>query len=241
MQKVIVHADDFGGTEEITRGIVIGMESGAVTNTSVMANMPGTENALPIASSWSGNHSFGVHLNFCEGRALSGASTLTCPDGALLPKRQLLIRALLGQLKTKDVCDEIRDQIDRVGSSGVSISHIDSHKHLQQLPVVRFAVATVLSEYGIERIRVTREASLWRRGQKFPDGVPRVVRLLMAAGAAKHFMTAGLRSPDKFLDIADVKNGTPNLSKSLGRNDRKSIVEIGCHFYLSNSHLIDTA
>ena len=43
---VIVHADDFGETVEITRGICAAIDGGAVTSTSIMANMPGTADAL---------------------------------------------------------------------------------------------------------------------------------------------------------------------------------------------------
>lgn len=229
MLKVIVHADDFGETKEITRGIVIGMESGAVTSTSVMANMPGTEYALPIARSWAETKSFGVHLNFCEGRALSGTSSLTDPNGDLLTKRQLLLRALKGTLNIEDVCDEVRAQIDKIGSNGVSVSHVDAHKHLHQLPVVRRAVSIVLAEFGIERVRVTKESRLWRHGQGVSKGMSRIVRLLMAASAANHFMSTGLRYPTRFLDIMDVQVNAPNLGEFFKLEDDRSIVEIGCH------------
>ena len=43
---MIIHADDFGETVEITEGICQGITAGVVTSTSIMANMPGTAEAL---------------------------------------------------------------------------------------------------------------------------------------------------------------------------------------------------
>jgi predicted glycoside hydrolase/deacetylase ChbG (UPF0249 family) len=68
---LIVHADDFGETVEITRGICASIEAGAVTSTTIMATMPGTEDALPRVPALADRASFGVHLNLCEGRPLT--------------------------------------------------------------------------------------------------------------------------------------------------------------------------
>ncbi|HUN71025.1 MAG TPA: ChbG/HpnK family deacetylase, partial [Steroidobacteraceae bacterium] len=74
---VIVHADDFGETADITEGICLAIEAGVVTSTSVMANMPGTAEALRRGPALAQQASFGVHLNLCEGRPLTGGATLT--------------------------------------------------------------------------------------------------------------------------------------------------------------------
>src|SRR5882762_1461648 len=78
---VIVHADDFGETIEITNGIRAGIEAGVVTSTSIMANMPGTAYALRLAPVLADRASFGVHLNFCEGAPLTAGGTLVGKNG----------------------------------------------------------------------------------------------------------------------------------------------------------------
>jgi len=57
---LIVHADDFGETVEITRGICAAIDAGAVTSTSIMANMPGTADALLRVAPLAERASFGV-------------------------------------------------------------------------------------------------------------------------------------------------------------------------------------
>src|SRR6185437_5153678 len=86
---VIVHADDFGETVDITEGICLAIEAGVVTSTSVMLNMPGTAQALRRAPHLGQQASFGVHLNLCEGKPLTLGATLMGPDGQFLRKRPL--------------------------------------------------------------------------------------------------------------------------------------------------------
>src|SRR6185437_11830965 len=93
---VIVHADDFGETVDITEGICVAIEAGVVTSTTVMVNMPGTAEALRRLPQLTRQASFGLHLNLCEGRPLTGGATLVDANGAFLRKRVLAARAVTG-------------------------------------------------------------------------------------------------------------------------------------------------
>lgn len=193
---LIVHADDFGETQEITRGICRGIEAGAVTSTSIMANMPGTHDALQRAAALADRASFGVHLNLSEGRALSAGRSLVGEDGRLHDKRTLFVASMTGRLRLAEVEAEITAQIARVRDSGVRISHVDGHKHLHQLPVVSAAVANVLPRFGIERVRITRLGRLTRVRK-----ATTLVRELLALKASRKFHRARLRSPVRTVDL----------------------------------------
>src|SRR3979490_372494 len=95
---LIVHADDFGETAEITDGIGQSIEAGVVTSTSIVANMPATQYALRRVRSLAERASFGVHLNLCEGRPLTRGLSLVGSDGEFHGKRALIERAVLGKL-----------------------------------------------------------------------------------------------------------------------------------------------
>ncbi len=75
------------------------------------------------------------------------------------------------------------------------ISHVDGHKHLHQLPVIRSAVARVLPRFGIERVRVTRLTRL--TGAKPAT----LVREALAWQAQRTFRRASLRSPARIVDL----------------------------------------
>ncbi len=229
--SLILHADDFGETAEITAGICQAIEAGVVTSTTIMANMPGTEDALPRARaldlSMRGQASFGVHLNFCEGRPLTNGATLHNERGTFPSKRAMFLRAVRGQLSSTELEAEITAQIARVHDSNVRISHVDGHKHLHQLPVIRGAVARVLPRFGIERVRVTRLTRLM--GAKPAT----LVREALAWQAQRTFRRASLRSPARIVDLQTLMQPPRVQPQSNGTTFSQwapeGPIEIFCH------------
>jgi predicted glycoside hydrolase/deacetylase ChbG (UPF0249 family) len=223
--SLIVHADDFGETIDITDGICRAIEAGVLTSTSVMANMPGTADALTRIAPLAERVSFGAHVNLCEGRPLTGTWTLRDRDGRFKGKRALAARALGGRLSLKEVESEITAQIGLLRDAGVRLSHVDGHKHLHQLPVVASAVANVLPRFGIERVRVTRAAS--RATLRGPSGV---AREWLARRAARVFARARLRSPHGTLDVRDLMAGADLAALGASGAPATGLtLEICCH------------
>lgn len=221
---VIVHADDFGETGDITEGICLGIEAGVVTSTSVMVNMPGTADALRRMPQLAQQASFGIHLNLCEGRPLTRGATLMDANGQFLRKRTLAAHALAGRLSLAELEAEITAQIAVLRDAGVRVSHLDGHKHLHQLPIVCTAVARVLPRFGIERVRITRLGS-WRR----VPGLSTLVREIAARHAARVFARVGLRSPVRTVDLRDLLAGK-TLAPLAGRAAEGPVpIEICCH------------
>lgn len=221
---VIVHADDFGETVDITAGICLAIEAGVVTSTSIMVNMPGTAEALRRAPQLGRQASFGVHLNLCEGRPLTRGPTLMDADGRLLRKRALAARALTGKLSLAELEAEVAAQIAVLRDAGVRVSHLDGHKHLHQLPIVCAAVANVLPRFGIERVRITRLAS-WRRWR----GATTLAREIAARHAARVFARASLRSPVCTVDLRDIVAGDRLAPLVRTRSGGPAPIEICCH------------
>lgn len=221
---VIVHADDFGETDEITDGICLGIEAGVVTSTSVMVTMPGTAPALRRGPRLAGEASFGLHLNLCEGRPLTAGASLTDAAGRFLPKRTLAARALTGKLSLGELEAEVSAQLALLRDAGFRISHLDGHKHLHQLPIVCAAVANVLPRFGVERVRITRLGS-WLKAR----GASTLAREIAARHAARAFARAHLRSPARTVDLRDLIRGDA-LAQAAGRGAAGSEpIEICCH------------
>ncbi len=222
--QVIVHADDFGETVEITNGICAAIEAGAITSTTIMANMPGTGDALRRAPALADRASFGVHLNLCEGRPLTPAGSLTDADGGFFRKRKLFLKSVSGSLSADELDAEITAQIGLVRDAGIRISHVDGHKHLHQLPAVDAAVARVLPRFGIERVRLTR---LSRFEAAFQPAT--LVREMLAWKAAGTFRRARLRSPRRVVDLQSLmrKGGLP--ADCVPLSEATGVVELICH------------
>jgi predicted glycoside hydrolase/deacetylase ChbG (UPF0249 family) len=225
--RLILHADDFGETAAITAGICQAIEAGVITSTSIMANMPGTEEALPRVSALADRASFGVHLNFCEGHPLTPGASLVDECGNFHGKRALFLRAVRGTLSLAELEAEITAQIARIHDARIRISHVDGHKHLHQLPMVRNAVARVLPRFGIERVRVTR---LTRLAGARPSTL---VREALAWQAKRTFRRASLRSPARVVDLQAImqpvqKNGASYRS-DLRHWALEGPIEVFCH------------
>jgi len=223
-RRLIVHADDFGELPEITTGICHAIEAGVVTSTSIMANMPGTEDALRRVPALAERASFGVHLNLCEGRALTHAPSLTDESGQFHPKRALFARALMRQLARREVEAEVTAQIARIHDAGVRVSHVDGHKHLHQLPLVRDVVAEVLPRFAIERVRVTR---LGRFSDV--DKPATLVREALAWQSGHAFRRAKLRSPARILDLQAIMRRAQEGRKPEMTLASADPIEIFCH------------
>lgn len=201
---LIVNADDFGESAATTRGILEAMDAGVVTSTTILANQPGTEEALRLARERGKSASFGVHLNLCEGNALvgaRGAPSLVDASGVFRAKRAQGLRALARRLDPADVARELGAQIARVREAGVEVSHLDGHKHLHQLPGVASVVARLAREHGIERVRCTRERGAAPAGAGAAGRASRAARVIFAAAFARRLRALGLRFPAETLDL----------------------------------------
>jgi chitin disaccharide deacetylase len=220
----IIHADDFGETEQITLGICEGIEAGLITSTSIMANMPGTTFALGRVPALKDRASFGVHLTLCEGRPLTQAASLVDRNGNFCSKRALFLRSISGRLRLKDVESEVSAQVERIADGGVRISHLDGHKHLHQLPVVCQAVANVARRHGIERVRL---AAMHRiAGYSSPSSA---MRELLSLHAGRVFRGSQLRFPQRLVDIRACMSLADRPAKWAALARGPGILEIFCH------------
>jgi predicted glycoside hydrolase/deacetylase ChbG (UPF0249 family) len=223
LRRVVFHADDFGETVEITRGIIRAVNHGVVTSSSIMANMPGTRFALEQAPLLADRMSFGVHLNLCEGRPLTDVPGLTDDSGRFVSKRTLARKSFAGRLDLDQVRQEIATQVEHVVGHGIPVSHLDGHKHLHMLPGVRNVVVETARRFDLRRVRVMSERS-WRPMRR-PAGL---VREAVAHGAARTFAGARLRFPARTLDIREFLGAAPHdLARRLGRME--GVTEVVCH------------
>lgn len=71
MIKLIVNADDFGLNEGVNNAILQSFSLGYITNTTLMVNMPGTDDAVKRAKEYGVWEKVGLHINLFEGIPLN--------------------------------------------------------------------------------------------------------------------------------------------------------------------------
>lgn len=163
MASVIINADDFGLCAGVNEGIVKAHREGVLTSATLMANMPGFEQAVALARE---NPALGVgiHLNLMRGRPVSPPDkvpSLLAPSGLMWGSVYKFLRRLqAGQIVPAEIETELRAQIEKALAAGVPLTHADSEKHLHSIPRVFKAVIKVIPEYGIRRVRSMNELCL---------------------------------------------------------------------------------
>ncbi|MBH8599208.1 carbohydrate deacetylase [Thermoactinomyces sp. CICC 10523] len=132
---LIVNADDFGLSDAVNRGIVEAHQNGIVTSTTIMANMPGFDNAVSLANELP-DLGIGFHFNLTYGAPLlppEEIPSLVDDQGNFRP----ISRETIENWKTEDIAKELAAQWEKVKASGIKITHLDSHHYIQIMPSVR--------------------------------------------------------------------------------------------------------
>jgi predicted glycoside hydrolase/deacetylase ChbG (UPF0249 family) len=144
MRFLVVNADDFGFTRDVNQGIVDTYRNGILTATTLMANGLAFDHAVDLARE-NPDLDVGCHL------ALVGGDSVLEPRRRLPTTVSRMIAAIAtGRLR---VVEELRAQIQRIFSSGLQPSHLDTHKHTHLFPPVLDAVAELSVEFGIKWVR----------------------------------------------------------------------------------------
>jgi predicted glycoside hydrolase/deacetylase ChbG (UPF0249 family) len=179
----------------VNRGIIEAHAAGTVTSASLLANAPGLADAITRLRD-APNLRVGLHLNLTAGTPVAPRADVTslwnARTGAFFSLPQLVRRALRGRVAPDHVAAECRAQLARLQSLGVTVAHIDSHRHVHVLPVIWKPVVAAARRARVPAIRVPRESFLW-------SGIHPGRALVAAALRAALRLTNGRRDdPDLF-------------------------------------------
>lgn len=155
MRRLIINADDFGYTQGVNRAIVEAHTRGVVTSSTLMAKGAAFAEAAQLAQAMP-QLSIGCHVVLIDGepalnsdqiRSLTRASRFR--DGL----KTFAARALTGRLDAGEVVSEAGAQIRKLQAAGISVSHVDTHKHTHLFPQILRPVLRAAKECGVRAIR----------------------------------------------------------------------------------------
>jgi hopanoid biosynthesis associated protein HpnK len=230
--RLIVNADDFGLSEAINRGVIEAHEHGIVTATSLLATGAAFEDAIERARR-TPTLDIGVHL------ALTGQRPVSEPR--LVPSLvdaagqfpadifRFAARLLRGKVDPAELRRELEAQIRRMVDSGLPISHLDGHQHVQVLPVVAPIVAELARAHGIGAVRHPAERMRWYMLRDAGAGRRLIEHLLLNLACAQSPLGA-LRVTDAFVGFHFGGRLTEtNLLTLLRHLPERGTVELMCH------------
>ena len=181
MPRLIVNADDFGLTSGVNRAILELHQAGVLTSATLMARASATAEAIAIARA-TPSLGIGCHIVLVDGEPVlppqNVPSLIDAQTGGFPHKlTTFLTRQFSGRIRTEELEAEARAQIQFLQSRGLTLTHVDTHKHTHMFPPVLRPVLRAARSCGIHRIRnpfepewavrATPRASLIRTGEVF--------------------------------------------------------------------------
>jgi chitin disaccharide deacetylase len=253
MKQLIVNADDFGLTEQVSRGILDAHREGIVTSTTLMANGRAFDAAVSMGDR-APQLGVGVHLNLTEGVPVSPAwniPSIVDRRGRLhLNPGRLAQGIMTRQVNLAHVETELRAQINKICRAGISPTHLDGHKHVHILPGVSGIVIRLAEEFSIRRVRCPQEEArgfgrlLWT-GRNSGIAVAKQYMVGRAVSrVARRFKEklaeAELLFPAQFYGLTQTGFlDARSLQDILGRLP-EGVSELICHPGYLDAHLIKT-
>jgi hopanoid biosynthesis associated protein HpnK len=154
VRRLIINADDFGLTAGVNRAIIEGCAKGVVTSATIMASGAAFQGAADSAKSLP-RLGTGCHVVLIDGIAVaSGVPTLTNHMGRFRGSMKDFARAAWrGRISAGDVQREARAQIRKIQSSGITVTHVDSHKHTHMFPHILRPVLRAAKACDIRAVR----------------------------------------------------------------------------------------
>ncbi|MDD3668929.1 MAG: ChbG/HpnK family deacetylase [Alphaproteobacteria bacterium] len=162
--KKIINADDFGMSHGINTAVVQGYREGVLNSASLNVNQNHSADAAEIAGMLP-DLAVGLQIDLTHGACVSDPRAIPLLAGANGRFRGGFIGLLLTSLISpaafvQQVQTEITAQIRRAQQWNLTLTHIDSRRHVHMIPAVFRVVQKLAQQHGIRRIRVVNEALL---------------------------------------------------------------------------------
>jgi chitin disaccharide deacetylase len=242
VRRLIVNADDFGFTAGVNRAIVDAHTHGIVTSSTLMANGRAFDDAVRLARTVP-RMSVGCHVVLIDGEPVTEGKLLhSLTSARSVPARfrdglkSFAARALTGRLDPGEIEAEVSAQIRKLQSAGVSVSHVDTHKHTHLFPAVLRPLLRAARACGVHAVRnpfgprkplksseLLTRPSLWTRYAEV-----RVLRAL-AAKFRDAASREGMATPDGTLGIVVTGALDEQLFRATAHIIPEGTWEFVCH------------
>jgi chitin disaccharide deacetylase len=154
VRRLIINADDFGLTSGVNRAIVESNRSGIVTSATLMANAKASVAATGLAKAQPGLKT-GCHVVLIDGAPLSAdLPTLTNGSSRFRSSlKQFALDAVRKRIAVEEIQRETEAQICKIQACGITLTHVDSHKHTHMFPQVLRPVLRAARACGVRAVR----------------------------------------------------------------------------------------
>jgi hopanoid biosynthesis associated protein HpnK len=238
VRRLIVNADDFGFTSGVNRAIVEAHSRGVVTSSTLMANGPTFAEAAQLAKTIP-KLSIGCHVVLIDGQPVLGVEQLpSLTNGSAFHDRLIAFagRAIAGGIDADEITAEATAQIRKIQSTGIVVSHIDTHKHTHLFPKILRPLLRAAGACGIRAMRNPFGPRLPLRSSQLlarPGLWTRYAELRVLGRFAGKFREAvdreGFITPDGTLGVVVTGLLDETLFRAIARSIPQGTWEFVCH------------
>jgi len=153
---ITINADDFGLNASVNKAIIESFDKGLINSTTLMAIMPGFNEAINLARKHNLTQKIGVHLVLTEGIPLT-KEIKSIPfffNGKEEYKKNKYRLFFPNKKLRKLIYDELSAQIAEVLSNNITITHIDTHHHVHEMYGICKILVSLRKKYNIPFIRI---------------------------------------------------------------------------------------
>jgi len=208
VKRLIINADDFGITPGVNRAIVELNRVRALSSTTLMAT---ARNFAEAARESTQLRSLGTgcHVTFVDGNPLLDADSIKNlakgPGGQFRVTLGQFVRDLvLGAIPESEIEAEAMGQIKCLQAAGVTVTHVDTHKHTHVFPGVYRPLLRAARSCGVGAVRNPFEPDWSLRVTRGATGLRRMqVHMLrnMRAGFLEAVSEAGMSTTDGAIGV----------------------------------------
>ena len=155
--KIIINADDFGLKSSVNKAIVESFNKGLINSTTLMANMPGFEEAVEFIHSQNLVKKIGVHLVLTDGLSLTQEiKSMNLFFNKKIIQSPLRFKKLffLDKHERIVIYNEYSAQIEKVKRNGIPITHLDTHHQIHDMWAIMQIMIELLKTYKIPSMRI---------------------------------------------------------------------------------------
>lgn len=203
MKRLIVTADDFGASPEVNDAVERAHRDGILTAASLMVAGDAAADAVARARTMPAL-GVGLHVVLVEGRPLLPADRIPALVDATGNFRTDMARAgvtiFASTAARRQLAAEIEAQFAAFAATGLTLDHVNAHKHFHLHPTIAGTILKIGQRYGMRAARAPIEPRRLLRQVDGTDTGPRI-ETLWARLVRARLRRAGMLVPDQVFGL----------------------------------------
>ena len=242
MKNLIINADDFGRHKLINRAVEISFQKGCLRSATVMAGGKAFDDAVEIAKKNTGL-GVGIHFTLANGFPVLSPEqipSLVTEEGVFYENYVVFLRRYLqGKISRKEIKAELAAQLEKVQSTGLKLTHFDSHQHLHHFPGIIGIAIDLAKSANISAMRVSTTKIFDGELESIGQFIGRLGLGSLAKYAARKAHRQGIKTPEHFSGIVAGESVSENFLSNLIENLQEGTTEVMLHPGTDNKILQD--